>query len=137
MKKLLTPLLILSLLALLQGCATTKKYESLLKTWVGNPESRLLSSWGIPDETYKSNGAKYLKYVRTNSIYVPPTTPVLNTNCTSGDYGSTNCTTTSTGGNQGYNMNFSCETTFTIVNGVVTAWKYWGNSCKSKYKPDN
>ena len=135
MKILITSALII-LLTFLQGCATTAKYESLLGTWVGSSESSLLSSWGIPDNTYESNGAKYLKYLRTSSLYVPPTTPVLNTNCTNGDYGSTNCTTTSSGGNQGYNINYSCETTFTLVNGVVTAWKYWGNSCKSKYKPN-
>jgi len=133
---LLTPLLIISLLALLQGCATTAKYESLLGTWEGSSESRLVSNWGIPDNTYESNGAKYLKYLRTSSLYVPPTTPVLNTNCTNGGYGSTNCTTTSAGGNQGYNINYSCETTFTLVNAVVTSWKYYGNSCLSNYKSD-
>ena len=39
---------------LLTGCATTANYEKLLSSWVGSPESALISSWKDPYEALHS-----------------------------------------------------------------------------------
>ncbi len=37
--------------------ATTKKYEKILDSWMGETDSNLISSWGAPSSTYEmSNG---------------------------------------------------------------------------------
>jgi len=82
MKKLLTPLLILSLLALLQGCGSQKM-------WV-NPQSDLSQAQRdfAHCELYAETGVAPISTSNNNNQ------KVWNTNCRNGSYGSTDCTTT-------------------------------------------
>lgn len=41
------------------ACATTSSRSDVIRGWVGVPESRLLTSWGVPDRTATlSDGGK-------------------------------------------------------------------------------
>ena len=95
---------------LLAGCATASRatsanYEKILQAWMGASEDKLVSSWGAPVSTYKTDsGSKLLTFggnrgaVFFNGMMIP----------------------------------VGCTTTFTITHSVVTNWRYQGNGCKAK-----
>lgn len=98
-------ILIIVVLALLAGCATTGNYEKILQSWIGSSEDNLVASWGAPVNTYTTDsGNKLLTFGgnRGAIFYNNMVTPV------------------------------NCTTTFTIANGIVTNWRWKGNGCKSK-----
>lgn len=115
------------LVFVLSACATTEKYEAVLKTWIGSSERELINSWGPPSSVYEVNGDKYLTYQSSRSGYVPGVAPTYQTSF----IGNT-AYTTSYGGTPGYSYNHHCKTTFTVSGGVINHWRYEGNSCKSK-----
>lgn len=39
---------------IITSCATTKDYDSKLKTWLNKDETSLVSSWGSPNSTHDS-----------------------------------------------------------------------------------
>jgi hypothetical protein len=46
-------------LALLTGCGPG--YRNVVSSYVGSPEGDLITSWGVPDSTYRGDhGARYL-----------------------------------------------------------------------------
>ncbi|WP_149539820.1 hypothetical protein [Siccirubricoccus phaeus] len=53
---------LLLLLPLLAGCAREPPLEARLAPLVGQPESALLASQGVPTRSYESEGKKYLQY---------------------------------------------------------------------------
>lgn len=95
------------------ACATTANYERVLASWVGDTESNLVSRWGIPSASYQMPDSKLLMYQNDGGSYT---------------YGQPI-------GNM-YMMNtthYACKTTFTINSvGIITDWRWEGNSCKSK-----
>lgn len=109
--------------AMLEG-PTTAGYEQLLNGWMGATENQLITVWGAPESVYESGDYKYLKWVRSNSDYIPGRSPTYQTSF----IGST-AYTTSIGGSPGFNINFYCETTFVIKNEEIVGWNYKGNSC--------
>ena len=113
-------------LFLLMSCATTANYENILESWVGHPESELVSSWGIPDGSYETGEKKYLIYNYSKSSYIPGTKPSYRTNI----IGNT-AYTTSSGGSPGFMVNKRCKTTFTITNGTIVNWDWMGNACRA------
>lgn len=117
---------ILSLL--ISGCATTAGYEKILNSWIGASEDQLITQWGVPDMVYQNNDKKYFVYSKQNSSYVPGTAPTYYS--TYNSFTGT-ITTTPVGGTSGYIMNYYCKTTFTVDNGVITNWRWQGNSCKA------
>lgn len=58
-------------MAVAAGCATTKNYERLLDTWVGDTDRHLIESWGVPKRVYESGGTKWLTYVKRD-VYQNP-----------------------------------------------------------------
>ena len=118
------------LILLLTGCATTKKYEAILQTWIGSQENELIRKWGPPRQVYDAGGGvKYLTYQESSQGYIPGTSPTYST--TYNPYTNT-ATTTSTGGSAGYYYTNSCQTTFEIQNGYIASWRWKGNACKAK-----
>jgi len=109
MKKTLFGILLAAALA---GCATTANYEKILASWVGSNVDMLIASWGPPQSSADlSNGGKVLKYFSSN------------TTVTTQNYFGVWVSTPQT---------YSCQTLFTIdASGVITKWKWAGNSCKA------
>ena len=121
----------LSILAIgvliLSGCATTKGYEQMLQTWVGSSESNLVAAWGIPDGVYQMNAyEKVITYQRGGTTYLPGSAPSYQTTY----YGNT-ATTRPVGGSPGYVISQSCKTDFVVTNGIVSSWRWEGNSCRA------
>lgn len=55
-------LLSLSIIVLTTGCATTAKYNEAINSWIGSNEIDLVKSWSPPEETYETQGSKFLIY---------------------------------------------------------------------------
>ena len=81
MKKALLAVAIASA-SVLAGCAGSpignlvygERYETLndlMQSWVGEPEEKLISKWGPPDNTYRlDNGSKVLSWEHVWGVYV-------------------------------------------------------------------
>ena len=130
MKHLVRMVLFLPALLLI-GCATSENYKNILETWVGASESKLVSTWGVPDGVYEIGDIKYLSYKTSISGYVEGT-PATYTTTVIGN----RAYTTSSGGTSGYSYDRKCETTFSIRNGTVFSWSFKGNDCTA-LDPDN
>ena len=118
--------ILLWLLVLLTGCATTANYEKSLNSWVGASESSLVDQWGPPSSVYESSGVKYLTYNKSRSGYVPGVAPSYQTT-----YVGNTAYTSAVGGSAGYGFTNSCTTTFSIRNNVISSWRWEGNACRS------
>ena len=93
----------------LSNCATEENYKKMLDSWMSNPESSLVSSWGAPSSYYiASNGDRILSY-------------------SSERYASTSALT------PGGFITLRCKTSFTIdgKNNLVKSYSYEGNSCRT------
>ena len=124
-------ILLMALSFFLNACSlpTTKGYENILDTWLGGTEDNLISKWGVPSHVYESGTKKYLTYYKSRSFYTPGVAPYYQTTY----YQWTGTAYTSEyGGSAGYKVNYYCETTFTVVNGVITDWRWQGNSCRAQ-----
>lgn len=111
----------------LAGCATTEGYERILRSFVGQSEQTLVRSWGAPDGAYESSGTKFLTYRRRAQVMVPGVPPTYQTT-----YIGNTAYTQPVGGTSPFMVNKSCITTFEVVGGVVTSWRWEGNACKAK-----
>jgi hypothetical protein len=111
----------------LVSCATTAGYEKILNSLMGADELRLVRSWGPPQQTYESQGRKFLTYSSSRNVYVEGTPPSYKTTVV----GNTTYTTT-VGGTPGYNVNKQCTTTFELENGKIVFWRWEGNDCKAR-----
>jgi hypothetical protein len=119
--------MLLLTVAALAGCATTAKFEAMLNSFIGDPESMLISQWGPPDSSYPlSDGSKVLQYRQGGSVVVP---------------GYANATTTFVGHQAFTSVNGmpsmaiaqQCTVIWTIgSDGRIQRWSYNGNACKSK-----
>lgn len=114
-------------LFVLVSCASTEKYEAKLNTWIGKTEDSLVTSWGIPENSYQVNeNKKLISYSRAQSVFIPGTAPTYQTNF----IGNT-AYTNSYGGSNSQTLHFSCNTTFTIENSIISSYTYKGNDCVS------
>ena len=103
----------------LAGCANGRaQHQAELATWVGKPETDLVSMMGAPTRTYETGGMKFLTYEERH-VEIVPGTPY--------DFGP---------GSFWYGGGFPptattlvCETTFTIAAGLVRAYSLRGNAC--------
>jgi hypothetical protein len=119
--------IILSLIFLLSGCATTANYENILNSWVGLPETSLIEKWGIPNSVYEAGGVKYLSYSKSQSGYVPGVAPSYQTTV----IGNT-AYTNAVGGTPGFAFTNTCNTTFMIRNNTIFNWRWEGNACRAR-----
>ena len=112
-------------LLLLCSCETPGEYSAKMSRWVGASERDLVTAWGVPDKQYQVDArTKTLAYVDTRNVNYPGT---FNT-CVGGFGGRfsyNNCV----GGMPPSSEYYTCETTFMIVNGLVTKWGNKGNGC--------
>jgi len=109
------------------GCATTEKYEAILKSWVGSSERALVSAWGPPADVYEApNGTRILTYRSSRNVYIPGQAP----NYTTTVIGNT-AYTNAVGGRAPMSFGVSCETYFTVSKGKITRWRHKGNDCTS------
>lgn len=122
-------ILVILLALLATACATTARYEEILKSWVGSSESELVSSWGPPTSFYEAqDGARMLTYRtgRSGVTSIPQYQSVPTTTA----YGYTSYQTTTT--YQTVSYNYWCETTFTVKNDEIVYWQWQGNNCRAK-----
>lgn len=119
--------LYLLLVIFLLGCATTAGYERKLASFNGATELELIRAWGPPQQTYETNGFKFLTYSSSRIISVPGVAP----NYTTTVMGNT-AYTQRVGGYGGMTASRSCQTTFELKEGIVVSWKWQGNDCKSR-----
>ena len=111
---------------LLVGCATTANYEKMLQTTLGMSENNLVARFGIPQGSYENDGIRYLTYSRSESGVIPGQPARANTVVIGGvPY------TNMVGGTPSIGYTNSCSVTFTIVNKLVTAYRYKGNDCRA------
>ena len=111
---------------LLVGCATTANYEKMLQTTLGMSENNLVARFGIPQGSYENDGVRYLTYSRSESGVIPGQPARANTVVIGGvPY------TNMVGGTPSIGYTNSCSVTFTIVNKLVTAYRYKGNDCRA------
>jgi len=111
----------------LVGCATTAGYEKILNSWIGADELKLVRSWGPPQQTYESQGRKFLTYASSRNVYVPGMAPSYTTTV----IGNT-AYTDPVGGTPGYNVSKRCMTTFELESGKIISWRWKGNDCKAR-----
>lgn len=99
----------LALLAvvLICGCATVANYQANLKTWVGQSEQNLQTSWGAPASITQNGNITEFTYVQNDGEYV------------NGGYG------------RRWATPLYCTTTFSVQNGIVIGAQFQGNECKS------
>lgn len=127
MIKILQKIILVLTTLFIASCATQGKYKEILNSWVGSSESSLISSWGIPSSVYETNGLKYLTFRNNSTGYLPGTPGTAQTTII-GNTAYTNYY----GGTSGVMLNFNCETTFVVSDGVISNWSYRGNACVAK-----
>ena len=134
--------ILIFVLLLLSGCATTAGNEKLLSSWVGQSADHLISTWGAPANiTQLSNGGRVLEYSHQRNIQMggyTTTTPVTTqhngmiTGDVNGMYTGTSTTYVPTT-TPVQNIALQCVTRFTVnAQGTITNWAWQGNDCKAK-----
>lgn len=98
--------------------ASTEKFEWMLNTWVGQPETKLVEQWGAPDQVYENDGKRYLSYIYSD---ISSTRPRVHSSIVGNQI-----LTNTYGGNvtQEY-----CKATFIVENKNVIGWQYKGDDC--------
>lgn len=109
-----------SILAGLLGACTNglAAREAYLNHFVGQPDAAVVRQMGVPSRTYETGGVKYLAYDE-HRIDIIPGTPAYGP-WFMGAYG---------GGFPPQVVELKCETTFTVVSGVVKSFTLRGNAC--------
>ncbi len=100
------------LIALLNGCATTRNYERYLDQWVGKDRQELVGKMGQPDRIHSFVDGKKAYEYRFKDVY-----------------GGTNTSTRETSA-----IPTGCTTFFFIdpESGQVLSWKWVGDGCLAK-----
>ncbi|MBE6449055.1 MAG: hypothetical protein E7018_07180 [Alphaproteobacteria bacterium] len=122
---------------ILFACASPIKYDSKLNNLVGANKATLIKEMGTPSAVKMlSDGSEVLAYVKANDVYVPSEFYLYNQGNPANqqdvyspfleDYDFSPY-----GAAFGYQVEYFCQTAFLLQNGVVTAWKWRGNDCKS------
>ncbi len=117
------------------SCASTQKYDQMLNTWIGKPESALLKTWGTPSaRKINADGSQVITFTQVQTLTVPSEFYLYNPyplegNVSvyapfDGDYAFTPYAQ-----NLGISQEYICQTSFYIQNNVVAGWKWKGNNC--------
>ena len=126
----------LILFFLLLACASPMKYDNKLNNLVGADKAELIKQMGQPSAVKVfANGDEVIAYVKANDVYVPSEFYLYNQ---SGDNAEDvyapfleNNDYTPYASAFGYQVEYICQTAFLLQDGVITAWKWRGNDCKS------
>jgi len=115
----------------LTGCATTEKYDAMLKSWVGHPIGDYIAANGYtPSQVIdEANGKIYVFNVSSHGMYQMPTTTTANV------YGTGNMAygSATTSGGMLVPINYDCTWTFrTNESGNIYQYSWRGNSCRQK-----
>jgi hypothetical protein len=108
----------------LSSCATTEKYNTMIRQWVGQDEDTLIASWGAPTSNYQTDQAKYLTYDNIRQNIVPPTPSTVQV-IRQGDA----VFTRPIAGSPGYSYTTECRTTFTLQGKKIVNVNATGNAC--------
>lgn len=122
------------LLCLLTACATQEKYDEKLQSFIGKPASALKSEFGKPSAKIILNGQdEVVTYTKADDVYVPSEYYIYNQGFEPNAeviYGPFN------GGYDwspyaeiGYEVKYTCQTSFVIQKGIITGWARKGNDC--------
>jgi hypothetical protein len=114
---------VLAGLTLLAGCAyPNPQHVSALNAMVGKPEADLVRAYGVPMRSVETGGSKFLAYSQ-HRIESYPEGPFWGGYGWRGGWG--------WGGGWGYPdvVQFDCETTFELKDGLVKGWSLRGNAC--------
>lgn len=124
-------LLLVTIVLLSAGCATTANYEANLRSWVGEDAESLVNSWGYPAGSFEApNGNKVLVYQGGGSMVMPTTYQTRANVSTYGNAAYGNATTNVYGGQT---LNFWCKTFFEVSpSNVIVRWRWEGNNCVSR-----
>lgn len=109
---------LLLLMGLLGGCANQlAARQAYLSQFIGQPDSAVVQAMGVPTRTYETGGVKYIAY-NEHRIDVIPAGP------TYAPYfmGWYNAFPPQV-------IEFTCETTFEVVDGKVRSFNLRGNAC--------
>ncbi len=105
----------LLLTAALAACTTEAEHKRIVEAWVGSSEASLVSSsWGAPNRVYTTgDGAHVLTYSDARAMtWTSPSSAYRNYNYAT------------------HTFHMSCQTTFTVEDGIITRVAYRGNDCR-------
>lgn len=113
MKNILKCLLTGLALLLLAACATKGNYAKLIDSWVGATELELVRIWGAPEQTYETDGRKFIVYTinEHSSSKIRQTGDALTPSASI------------------KTIRLHCETTFELSGGIIQSWNKKGNAC--------
>ena len=79
--------ILIVMIFLSHGCATTANYEKKLDSWKGSHINKLIDSWGYPDNSFKAPNGNTVYVYRTSRTlgYQIPNTAIIapiNKSCT-------------------------------------------------------
>jgi hypothetical protein len=110
---------LLLLAGLLVGCANQlAAREAYLKQFIGQPDSAVVQAMGVPTRSYETGGVKYLAYSE-HRVDIVPSLPTYGPGFY-GWYG---------GGFPPQVVEWTCETTFQVVDGKIGSFTLRGNAC--------
>ena len=113
---------ILLLLFVVSSCITKLDHETKLNSWIGAKESVLIDQWGTPTNHYKTDdGKKYLTWKNSSQSMIGGISGY-----TTYDYYGNAYTSP---GMPPMLVTSNCDITMILEDGLVTSWKYKGNSC--------
>ena len=113
------------LCALLTSCMTGNKYAEKMNAWIGHSKEDLIERFGAPNKTATDGDTEYVEYHHARGRNGHGTQG----SCSSQAIGKT-VYATQAGGYPACHHPKWCNETFTISNGVITAWAAKGNSCR-------
>ena len=119
--------MIVALAAAITSCATTENYEKILSSWIGQPLSALIDSWGPPDTEFVNDSNRYLTWNKSETVFTPGTAPKYTTTKIGN-----NTYTNTVAGTPAYSTTYSCKTTFIVRDNYVASWRWEGNHCKAR-----
>ena len=121
--------------ALLCGCASEQKYNRELDGFVNQPVNKVEEKFGQPSAAkIIDNNSMIITYTRADSAYVPseyylydnvvvPGEEIVYSPFT-GDYDFSPLAESF-----GYTVEYVCQTSFLVEDGIVRAWRWKGNDC--------
>ncbi len=119
-------ILIFQIIFFLSACVYGPQYNpsSIMQSWMGQTESSLLQSWGIPTNSYQTGEIKIIEYIGVSTYYTTRTNDALRQNpYTCNQYYCPPRAATT------YQNQSWCKRQFTIQEGIVVNWRLEGNSC--------
>ena len=127
---------LLIIIFLLFACAFNGvNYGQQLENWVGQSEQSLLTSWGKPTiQKTLGNHKKLFIYIKYNDWYVPEeyfyANPMWGANDMIYDPFFDEYTMTPYSQIVDTRVEGVCQTSFTLIDGIITSYQWHGNGCQ-------